>query len=208
MDRPDPNAPGKKLRQAKAGVYAFYDFDLEPIYVGQTSENVATRVGRHLTGQRSDSVAKFVLDPFEVAEIEVWTLPEIGASEAETSEKRVELGAYESTVYQRLREQSRFGAVMNEAVPKAFPSVELPDSVRGRIIPQELWADRKHSDVRIARRANQVARLAQLLSERQPSKGLRRTFHLQVQRLEWLSDRRMENLGIPRAQQREDAACD
>ena len=28
------------------GVYAFYDFDGEPIYVGQTTEDFATRIGR------------------------------------------------------------------------------------------------------------------------------------------------------------------
>ena len=37
------------------GVYAFYDFDGEPIYVGQTTEDFGTRIGRHLRGQRSDA---------------------------------------------------------------------------------------------------------------------------------------------------------
>ena len=56
------------------GIYAFYDYDGEPIYVGQTFEGLASRIGRHLTNQRTDAVAMNVLDPFEVAEIRVWPL--------------------------------------------------------------------------------------------------------------------------------------
>ncbi|MDE3051298.1 MAG: GIY-YIG nuclease family protein, partial [Nitrospirota bacterium] len=53
-------------------MYAFYDYDGEPIYVGQTEEKLSGRVSRHLTNQRTDAVAMNVLDPFEVAYIEVW----------------------------------------------------------------------------------------------------------------------------------------
>lgn len=48
---------GRKWASSSCGVYAFYDYDGEPIYVGQTKEGLRTRVGRHLTGQRSDAVA-------------------------------------------------------------------------------------------------------------------------------------------------------
>ncbi len=57
------------------GVYAFFDYDGEPIYVGQTNERLRTRVRRHLTNQRTDAVAMSVLDPFEVFEVELWPLP-------------------------------------------------------------------------------------------------------------------------------------
>lgn len=56
----------------KWGVYAFFDYDGEPIYVGQTRESLATRIRRHLTNQRTDAVAMSVLDPFEVKTIKVW----------------------------------------------------------------------------------------------------------------------------------------
>ncbi len=36
----------------KFGVYAFFDYDLEPIYVGQTKEKLSTRIRRHLTVQQ------------------------------------------------------------------------------------------------------------------------------------------------------------
>ena len=46
----DPNEHGQSIGQATAGVYAFYDYHGEPIYVGQTSEGFGVRIGRHLTG--------------------------------------------------------------------------------------------------------------------------------------------------------------
>ncbi|MDX3248250.1 GIY-YIG nuclease family protein [Streptomyces sp. ME18-1-4] len=207
--RPTPRTVGN----AKAAIYAFYDYDEEPIYVGQTQEGVSARVGRHLTGQRSDAVAKFVLDPFEVAEIAVWTLHDVANFELPSSEpgltaegrkkllakaRKQLLDRYEAEVYSRLKAESHFGAVLNEAVPVSDGNpVILPEVARGKIIPEVLWDDRKHADIRIARRANHVARLAQLISEREPSNGLRRTLHLQAQRLEWLSNRRLDDLKIP-----------
>ena len=75
LNAPAPN--GKTIGNAKWGVYAFYDYDGEPIYVGQTNEMLRTRIRRHLTNQRTDAVAMNVLDPFEVAEIQVWPLWEL-----------------------------------------------------------------------------------------------------------------------------------
>lgn len=65
---------GKSIGSSKFGIYAFYDYDGEPIYVGKTFEGLSSRIGRHLTNQRTDAVAMNVLDPFEVAEIRVWPL--------------------------------------------------------------------------------------------------------------------------------------
>lgn len=66
--------PTTRQRLGKCvGVYAFYDFDGEPIYVGQTTEDFGTRIGRHLRGQRSDTLAYRILDPFEVAEVEFFS---------------------------------------------------------------------------------------------------------------------------------------
>lgn len=67
--------PGAPVGNYRWGVYAFFDYDGEPIYVGQTNEQLRTRIRRHLTNQRTDAVAMSVLDPFEVFEIAVWPLP-------------------------------------------------------------------------------------------------------------------------------------
>ncbi|MFE9301643.1 GIY-YIG nuclease family protein [Streptomyces sp. NPDC006856] len=71
------DAAGRKWSDAKWGCYAFYDYDGEPIYVGQTNEQLRTRVRRHLTNQRTDAVAMRILDVFEVAEMELWPLWEL-----------------------------------------------------------------------------------------------------------------------------------
>ena len=79
LDTPFDDGFGKtsKVGHYKWGVYAFFDYDGEPIYVGQTNEMLRTRIRRHLTNQSTDAVAMSVLDPFEVLEIEVWPLPHV-----------------------------------------------------------------------------------------------------------------------------------
>lgn len=38
----------RKIGSSKHGVYAFFDYDAEPIYVGQTYERLSGRISRHL----------------------------------------------------------------------------------------------------------------------------------------------------------------
>ena len=51
---------GRKVGDCKFGVYLFYDYDSEPIYVGRTRESLRGRIRRHLTNQRTDAVAMSV----------------------------------------------------------------------------------------------------------------------------------------------------
>jgi hypothetical protein len=181
------DSSGRKIGNAKYGVYAFYDYDGEPIYVGQTEEKVRSRIARHLTNQRTDAVAMNVLDPFEVAEIEVWP---IYAEDLKDDVNKV-LNATEYSVFQKVLKESKIGAVLNEKdIPKTR-LIKLPRSYRGRIIPEGLYELRKHPDTRIARRASTIANLARVISERNVSKGLRRTLLTQAQRLEQLAARRL-----------------
>ena len=172
------------------GVYAFYDYDGEPIYVGQSSEGLSARIGRHLTNQRTDAVAMNVLDPFEVAEIEMWPFWDL--EDVSSSAKKELLDQAESTVYQMLLEKSVFNAVLNEAPVTPTPPIPLPESLRGRIIPDDVYERRVHPDIRIARRANTIARLAQVISERSVSQGLRQTLVTQARRLEHLAAQRLD----------------
>ena len=182
---------GRKVGQAKFGVYAFYDYDGEPIYVGQTTESISTRIGRHLTGQRSDSVAKSVLDPFEVLEIEAWPFWDLQQRKA--AEVKDIINAAEYTVMQQVLKQSKFGAVLNEGAIQKAKKVKLPKSHRARIIPEDLIELRRHPDVRIARRASTIASLSKVISERAPSKGLRVTLETQARRLQELASRRLDD---------------
>ena len=189
----DPQRPSQTIGQAKAGIYAFYDYDGEPIYVGQTAEGFGVRLGRHLTGQRSDAVAKYVLDPFEVYTVAMWSLPEIG--DLPTRERKSRLDPYEYTIYQRLLGESRFRAILNEGEIPPGPLQDLPEPVTRVIVPEAIIRDRSHPDVRIARRAQTIALLAKNISERRASKGLRRTLVTQTGRLDELARRRLEALG-------------
>ncbi|HCT36371.1 MAG TPA: excinuclease ABC subunit C [Firmicutes bacterium] len=182
---------GKVISNAKYGVYAFYDYDGEPIYVGQTMERLRVRIRRHLTNQRTDAVAMNVLDPFEVAEIEMWPFFELEDRQRTTEEVKNTLNAAEYTVFNEVLDKSSFSAVLNEKPITSSNMIGLPQSFRKRIIPDELYELRKHPDIRIARRANTIARLAQVISERSVSKGLRHTLLVQAQRLERLAANRL-----------------
>lgn len=199
LDQLGPN--GSPVGNSKYGIYVFYDYDSEPIYVGQTMESLRTRIPRHLTNQRTDAVAMNVLDPFEVAEIEVWPFY---LDDSKTA-GRV-LAAAEYTVFQRVLRASAYMAVLNEGeIPRVEP-IPLPPSVRGRIVPDEVYKLRSHPDLRIARRASTIANLARVISERRVSKGLRMTLVTQARRLEHLASSRLEELGIqdPRTDARQD----
>ena len=187
--------PPLKVGVVKWGVYAFYDYDGEPIYVGQTNERLSTRIRQHLTNRRTDAVAMSVLDPFEVCEIEVWPLVQYQSvankgNEAVAAKKH--LDQLEFSVFQRCLEKSVFKAILNEKSPPVGKLIKLPPSVRKRIVGEHVSELRDHPDLRIARRAAVMARLAQIISERKVAKGLRRALFTQAERLRWLTEKRLE----------------
>ncbi len=186
----------RRLGNFKFGVYAFYDYDGEPIYVGQTNEKLSTRIRRHLTNQRTDAVAMKVLDPFEVREIEVWPLPQHQQKDKSNGEAKAELDWLESAVFQSLLKKSRFKAVLNEKKPPSVRNAKFskPPSWRGNIVSSEVFALRSHPDTRIARRAETLSLLAKVISERQVQQGLRNTLLTQSKRLEWLAQTRLDAL--------------
>jgi hypothetical protein len=190
------DAGGKRIGSHRHGVYAFYDYDEEPIYVGQTKEMLSSRISRHLTNQRTDAVAMNVLDPFEVAFVEVWPLDGLVRGLAE-KEKGELMDRAEYTVFQAVLHASALGAVLNEKTVPAATLISLPTSFRRRIIPEAIFHQRKHPDVRIARRATTIASLARVISERDVSGGLRRTLLTQARRLERLAAQRVHELRVP-----------
>lgn len=182
----DP-ASGKKLNNC-IGVYAFYDYDGEPIYVGQTWENFGTRIGRHLRGQRTDTLAYRILDPFEVAEFELYPVEGLRTD----PEKKAKLDAIEYSVYVDAIKNSKYQAILNEKIPPVSTPVPLPASFRFGLVPDEMREDREHPDVRIARRAETLSRVAAVAHERgEVSTGLRRVIVIQAVRLADLAAARL-----------------
>lgn len=183
---------GRKWSNAKWGVYAFYDYDGEPIYVGQTNEKLRTRIRRHLTNQRSDAVAMRILDVFEVADAEIWPLWDMESLSAKNADAKKCLDAYEYTAYLNAIEESRFKAILNEKIPPISETVAMPPSLRRSLIDEDVREERKHPDVRIARRAETISRLAAVSRERgEVSEGLRRALVVQAVRLAFIAAERL-----------------
>lgn len=190
----------KSIGSFRWGVYAFFDYDSEPIYVGQTYEGLSSRIGRHLTNQRTDAVAMSVLDPFEVYKIRMYPLPDIDhvrknivvdgsrKKNPEFDPAKDRLNRLELAVFNRCLADSRFAAVLNEKDPSpAALFGDLPQFSEAIIVSDDIARFRSHPDVRIARRAQTIARLAQVISERQVSVGLRRSLVTQAKRLQYLA---------------------
>ena len=192
----DGEVNGLPVGNYRWGVYAFFDYDGEPIYVGQTNEMLRRRIGRHLTNQRTDAVAMSVLDPCEVLEVQVWPLPKFQPIARTDANARAHLNALERLVTAQAVEESQFKAILNEKdPPPGLLTVDAPPSLRGRIVSDRVYEMRAHPDFRIARRSLVISRLAQVISERKVQGGLRRTLLTQAKRLQWLAQRRYEALG-------------
>jgi hypothetical protein len=177
------------------GVYAFYDYDSEPIYVGQTNERLSARIGRHLTNQRTDAVAMRILDPFEVAEVEMWPLWDLAGKAKNDPAARAHLDAAEYSAYVQAIQNSEFSAILNEVIPPKSEVIELPASYRHDLRGTVGIEERTHPDVRIARRAETIARLAAVARERgQVSTGLRRVLVIQGIRLTYLAAVRLAEI--------------
>lgn len=174
---------------AQCGIYAFYDYDGEPIYVGQTYERLSVRIRRHLTNQRTDAVAMHVLDPLEVARVEVWPFWDLEG--VAVADRRARLAEAEYTVHRKLSNTAQVSELLNEVIPVPTELIELPASYAGDIVPPDVRRRLGHSDERIARRAATIANLAQVIRERDVSLGLRRTLDTQARRLELLARRRL-----------------
>lgn len=186
---------GRKWADAQWGVYAFYDYDGEPIYVGQTNEQLRVRIQRHLTNQRSDAVAMRILDVFEVAEVEVWPVWSLEGTLRSSKAARAELDAYEYSAYLNAIASSRFKAILNEKIPPVSVRVEMPPSLRFPLVDVWMRAERGHPDIRIARRAETISRLAAVARERgEVSDGLRRVLVVQAVRLAYISAERLAHV--------------
>lgn len=177
---------GRIIGNAKFGVYAFCDFDGEPIYVGQTNELSRTRIRRHLTNQRTDAVAMRVLDIFEVASVRMWPLWELQGARKEDAKLRLDQVEY--SAYVDAIRTSQFKAILNEKIPPVTMVADLPSSYSFELVERRPEDERWHADVRIARRAETIARLAAVARERgEVSDGLRRVLVIQAVRLTYLA---------------------
>jgi len=134
-----------------------------------------------------------VLDPFEVRSIEMWPLPQ--AASMPKAEARLLLNRLERTVYELAVANSQYGVILNEKLPPdvpVLPAAERPAAYRFEVVPAAVLEERQHPDVRIARRAQSLSRLADVARERGVvTPGLRRVIVVQSVRLAWLAAQRL-----------------
>lgn len=105
---------------------------------------------------------------------------------------KLHLNAVEYSAYLQAIKDSRFRAILNEKIPPLSQQVTLPPSLRTSVISDENRRLRGHADVRIARRAETIARLAAVAHERgEVTAGLRRVLVIQAIRLAYLSAARL-----------------
>lgn len=93
---------GRNVGSAKRGVNAFYDYDGGTNLCRPNAGTPGGRIGWHLTGARCGAAAKSVLDPLEVAEVELWPLWDIARREANDPDVKGRVNAAEWTVYPRV----------------------------------------------------------------------------------------------------------
>jgi hypothetical protein len=94
------------------GCYVLCDLDQVPIYVGQSTDGIRSRVNRHLTSARSDIIANRQVDVWEIAW--VWAYP--------VADKAM-IGPLEETLFHHFHAAS---ALMNGKAPKRPPSTAEP----------------------------------------------------------------------------------
>lgn len=87
----------------RIGCYVLCDLDNVPIYVGQSTDGIRTRVNRHLTSARSDIIANRQVDVWEIAW--VWSYPVMDRSQ---------ITPIENALFHRFHTVS---ALMNGRVP-------------------------------------------------------------------------------------------
>jgi hypothetical protein len=96
------------------GVYVLCDLDQVPIYVGQSTQGIRSRVARHLTSARSDIIANRQIDVWEIA----WVL-------AYPVETKPEITPLEGLLFHHFNPISQ---LMNGSLPAApVASAHIPD---------------------------------------------------------------------------------
>lgn len=133
----------RKLRELtnKIGVYLLCDLDDVPIYVGQSTDSIRSRVQRHLTSARSDVIANRQLDVWEVAFIRGYSL-----------EDKSKISDVEAYLFHKFDPQS---PLMNGNRPQNPGQLgfELEEPQILKILPDEEIEDRKKPEVRLPRQA-------------------------------------------------------
>lgn len=153
------------------GCYILTDLDNVPIYVGQSTDGIRSRVGRHLTSARSDIVANRQIDVWEIAY--VWAYP---------VKDKSEINQLEANLFYNFDKQSQ---LMNGQTPReAMTSTKIPDpSEVIQVISDEDLAERLSPEVRLPRQAQHYAKLVDHYLVVKQSEQIARSMQAHFERL-------------------------
>jgi hypothetical protein len=155
----------------EVGVYVLCDLDNIPIYVGQSTDGIRTRVRRHLTSARSDVIANRQLDVWEVAFVRGYPISE-----------HADIAVIEGYLFHQFHSTSQ---LMNGTIPQN-PG-ELGFALREpqivQILPDNEIEDRKRPEVRLPRQAFHYHILVDHLLKVKNSPELRRALSAHFARL-------------------------
>lgn len=135
-----------KILTNETGVYVLSDLDNVPIYVGQSTDGIRSRVARHLTSARSDIIANRQIDVWEIAY--VWAYP---------VSSREDIGLVEALLFHHFNPQSQ---LMNGSIP-ARPdarSIPVPSQVVQVMSDYEI-SEKRDPAQRLPRQATHYAQL-------------------------------------------------
>lgn len=122
---------------SQIGVYVLCDLNQVPIYVGQSTDGIRSRVARHLTSARSDIIANRQIDVWEIAW--VLTFP---------VESKAEITPLEGLLFHHFNTKSQ---LMNGSIP--------PAPAKGTKIPKPAQVIQVMSDEEIADKIDPSQRL-------------------------------------------------
>jgi hypothetical protein len=133
----------------QVGVYVLCDLDKVPIYVGQSTDGIRSRVARHLTSARSDIIANRQIDVWEIAWVMAYPVSE-----------KAGISLLEAKLFHKFNSHSQ---LMNGSIP--FEPVEGGEAPEPSEIVQVMQdseiASRRDPTQRLPR---QAAHYAQLVS--------------------------------------------
>lgn len=129
------------------GCYVLCDLDGVPIYVGQSTDGIRSRVNRHLTSARSDIIANRQVDVWEIAW--VWAYP---------VKSRSEIGPLEDALFHEFHGKS---ALMNGKVPKEpTRGFKIPEPTQVvQVMSAEEIVEKRDPALRLPRQAEHYSQI-------------------------------------------------
>jgi len=157
---------------ASIGVYALCDLDEVPVYVGQSADGIRSRVRRHLTSARSDTIANRQLDVWEIGYVWSWPCPE-----------RPNISPLEASLFHQFDPESPLmnGTIPAEPGPLTFA---IPEKVRVQVLPDDELAIRRDPSRRLPRQSQFYYQLVDHILNVKDRRQLRRSLRAHFDRLQ------------------------